>query len=40
MGFVDIGFPRVKKINLTVTLRAGSKVKYNEGKYNLTNDMD
>ena len=40
MGLMDTGFPRVKKINLTVTVRAGSKVKYNEGKYNLTNYMD
>ena len=28
------------KIKLTVTVRPGSKVKYNEGKYKLTNYMD
>ena len=28
------------KIKLTVTVRPGSKVKYNEGKYKLTNYID
>ena len=34
-----MGSPRVK-IKLTVTVRPGSKVKYNEGKYKLTNYID
>ena len=37
MGLIDIGLPQSKKILLTVTARPGSKVKYNKGKYKLTN---
>ena len=37
MRLIDIGLPQ-SKIKLTV--RPGSKVKYNEGKYNLTNHID
>ena len=32
---IDIGLPQSKKIKLTLTVRPGSKVKYNEGKYKL-----
>ena len=41
MRLVDIGLPQ-SKIKLTVTVRPGSKVKlkYNEGKYKLTNYID
>ena len=39
MRLIDIGLPRVK-IKLTVTVRPGLKVKYNEGKYKLTNYID
>ena len=40
MGLIDIGLPQ-RKIKLTVTVRPGSKVKYNEvGKYRLTNYID
>ena len=34
---IDIGLPQSKIIELTVTVRPGSKVKYNVGKYKLTN---
>ena len=34
-GLIDIGLPQRKKIKLTV--RPGSKVNYNEGKYRLPN---
>ena len=36
MRLIDLGSLRVK-IKLTVTVRPGSKAKYNEGKYKLTN---
>ena len=39
MRLIDIGLPQ-SKIKLTVTVRPGSKVKYNEGKYKLTNYID
>ena len=39
MRLIDIGSLRVK-IKLTVTIRPGSKVKYDEGKYKLTNYID
>ena len=39
MRLIDIGLPQRKnKVNITV--RPGSKVKYNEGKYKLTNYID
>ena len=38
-GLQTLGSLRVK-IKLTVTVRPGSKVKYNEGKYKLTNYID
>ena len=38
-GLQTLGSPRVK-IKLIVTVRPGSKVKYNEGKYKLTNYID
>ena len=38
-GLEKLGSLRVK-IKLTVTVRPGSKVKYNEGKYKLTNYID
>ena len=41
MRLIDIGLPQSKnEVNLTVTVRPGSKVKYNEGKYKLTNYID
>ena len=39
MRLKEIGLPQ-SKIKLTVTIRPGSKVKYNEGKYKLTNYID
>ena len=39
MRLIEIGLPQ-SKIKLTVTIRPGSKVKYNEGKYKLTNYID
>ena len=39
MRLIDIGLPQ-SKIKLTVTVRPGSKVKYNEGKYKLANYID
>ena len=41
MRLIDIGLPQSKKkLTVTVTVRPGSKVKYNEGKYKLTNYVD
>ena len=40
MGLIDIGLPQGKKLKLTLIVRTGSKVEYNEGKYKLTNYMD
>ena len=38
---IDIGLPQSKnKVNSNSTVRPGSKVKYNEGKYKLTNYID
>ena len=39
MRLIDIGLPQSKS-KVTVTVRPGSKVKYNEGKYKLTNYID
>ena len=39
MRLIDIGLPQSKN-KVTVTVRPGSKVKYNEGKYKLTNYID
>ena len=41
MRLMDIGLPQSKnKVNSNSTVRPGSKVKYNEGKYKLTNYID
>ena len=37
MGVIDIGLPQSKNKVNTVTVGPGSKVKFNEGKYKLTN---
>ena len=39
-GLIDIGLLQSKKIKLAVTVRPGTKVKYNKGKYKLTNYLD
>ena len=41
MRLMDIGLPQSKnKVNSNSTVRPGSKVKCNEGKYKLTNYID
>ena len=40
MRLVDIGLPQSKNKVNSDGIRPGSKVKYNEGKYKLTNYID